>query len=693
MAKIVDAVKKRMPTTRRGKIILYSILGFGAFMFIMSVSIAVWSGYPSFCKNCHHMEGFYRTWQESRHGREGVPCLACHAKPGVVSYVKVKMNGLLEVVKTAIGAIPTKLRSTVPNDTCLRSGCHTKEELSKETIAFGEALFDHSAHFDPVRGIELRCASCHAASLHSANETVKKEMCYTCHFKPVSEKERAADASAVDELTTCESCHKIPAKVKLADGSEFDHAAYQKKEDVGCEPCHGPLVTGAGIASKTLCVTCHNEYLHHLDKYDDLAFMHETHVTSHQVACFECHADMQHGGTGNKAMAGGDCSACHVNQHDPVGNLYKGVDPDGAKAMPDPMSLTNVRCDGCHVEPLDALAAADAHPETAKSCVTCHEEGYDELAEHWESAFDGYIATLVGARAKASGDAATLAKIDADIAAVKKGHAVHNVRYAAKRLASARDALAQALPAAERRNVMGVLPEIEKAASSCVEYCHLGVDAVGTLTYAKQSFPHRAHLLSTEVACVKCHKMSTFGKDGHGETIPKTNADCLACHHGDKTASDCASCHRFQEAVFKGKLAEDPTCKPSPMHKKDVTCAKCHKDVASGHDLAKIRSECIRCHKNNEAYGKMLDEWHSVLGKEVARMERLVKDAEAFLADPSKIPASMVPLLGRAAASGRRALSIMKRDGSVGAHNLDYFDVTVAKALKELERALGAVGR
>ena len=201
----IQGLKQRLPKTRRGKIVLYSAAGIAGFFFIVSVGVGVWSGYPSFCRSCHHIKPHYQSWASSKHGEENVNCVGCHFEPGIVPYVAGKLNGLVEVVKYVAGAYPTKLRSEVSDASCLQEGCHSKDEVTAEDEEFGKARFKHEKHFETLRtGMKLRCASCHSTSLHSEAETVSTRVCFTCHLAPALGEETAEERKVRESQGKCE---------------------------------------------------------------------------------------------------------------------------------------------------------------------------------------------------------------------------------------------------------------------------------------------------------------------------------------------------------------------------------------------------------------------------------------------------------------------------------------------------------
>ena len=396
---VARAIGAHLPKTRRGWMLFYAAVSVVAVIFVGSLGVAVWSAYPSFCKSCHHVKPFYRSWATSVHGKENVGCTQCHFKPGIGPYVAGKLNGLVEVVKYFSGGYPVKLRSRVSDVSCLREGCHSTGKLVAEPVKFGKIRFVHDEHSQPSRGPRLRCASCHSASLHSEDKTVSRRVCFTCHFAPPRDGETREEREVRTSQGKCDTCHEVPKKVTTHVGVTLDHEKYAASEDE-CARCHGNVTRGEGTVLKDRCLTCHNEGLGHLDEFAKTESVHEIHVTDHQVACFECHDEISHGLTGMAAFRGEPFHARRsgplFRPHRAAEKLYAGSGGAGVEDLPGPMFAADVQCAGCHQErpgppgvPVPELGGRE--PSAHKACVVCHEEGYDKLAARWQSAFDGYV--------------------------------------------------------------------------------------------------------------------------------------------------------------------------------------------------------------------------------------------------------------------------------------------------------------
>ena len=94
----------------------------------------------------------------------------------------------------------------------------------------------------------------------------------------------------------------------------------------------------------------------------------------------------------------------------------------------------------------------------------------------------------------------------------------------------------------------------------------------------------------------------------------------------------------------------------------------------------------MECHKE-KAYGKMLDEWQEGIREGLADLQEVVRKAEE-IRKKGELSQEDAERLAKACVAARRSADLVSRDGSFGAHNLDYLDTILSEAYDELEGAL-----
>jgi hypothetical protein len=226
-----------------GAIVVF-LMGFGWFMHYTTT--------PEFCATCHFIKPYVQSWRESNHNM--VNCLKCHYPPGVVSYMRGKLVGLSELIKTITKTHGAKPHAEVEDAACLREGCHETRLLEGKVAFKGKYPFDHSLHLTELRrGKKLRCTTCHSQIVQGSHMTVTESVCFTCHFKGhVHER-------TLDPVGNCTSCHDVPGEpIQVTDTRSFEHAPIVGR-GVSCDKCHFDSIQGAGEVPRQVCLDCHGE--------------------------------------------------------------------------------------------------------------------------------------------------------------------------------------------------------------------------------------------------------------------------------------------------------------------------------------------------------------------------------------------------------------------------------------------------
>ncbi len=241
------------------------------------------SSNPHFCGTCHNMGTYFANWKSSKHASAQVSCASCHYDPGLSGYLRAKIKGTSQLVQTLTDSAARKPVAQVSNETCLRSGCHSTDQLA-HPVMLRTIRFEHRGHLGVLaRGPQLRCTSCHTSVDPDTHFAVDTNTCFTCHFH-----------GALTNTTTaagCVSCHALP-QGKVA----FDHvAAGVKPQDAACANCHERVVAGTAAVEPRQCRHCHIERAGQL-MTASIGDIHARHVTGKGIGCDWCHGAVRHGG-------------------------------------------------------------------------------------------------------------------------------------------------------------------------------------------------------------------------------------------------------------------------------------------------------------------------------------------------------------------------------------------------------------
>ena len=95
----------RLPASRRGLFALLLVLGgLGGIAAFTGVSLIQWTETADFCGRCHAMAPELTAYEHGAH--RDVACAECHVEPGIMGWIKAKMNGTRQLVDVVLGTFP-----------------------------------------------------------------------------------------------------------------------------------------------------------------------------------------------------------------------------------------------------------------------------------------------------------------------------------------------------------------------------------------------------------------------------------------------------------------------------------------------------------------------------------------------------------------------------------------------------------
>lgn len=556
------------------------ILSIGGFFLVSFLGVVKYSTSPSFCNSCHIMEPYYNAWEASSHNH--VACVECHYAPGTPRTVFwKKFQGLSQVAKYVTRTYSSKPFAEIDDASCLRSGCHSRRLLKGRVISENGVKFDHAAHIMETRkGMQLKCVTCHSQIVVGTHIEVTYSSCYLCHFKGRSE------GTNVKQLGGCRACHELDDKSVEIDSVVFTHSDYISRQGVSCENCHANIVQGDGLAPRERCLTCHNqpEKLAMYSEYSDRPFIHENHVTEHNVACFHCHREILHGfgvnaGSPPTAEVGAvlegavalraeskmdrqpavsfECGRCHSGKHSGELAIYSGRLPSfvDLEDMPSPMYLAHVDCAGCHYQESQTAvdgeikddlsftsSTSSASFASSESCERCHGMEFKGIWAETTAELESTLAMLdekaeallIGVEGMSLPEdeenelLRDLREVKWLREFIKTYRGEHNI-YLASLMVRRADRLLSSLGARVKIKLPNLASMPLVSGSYCATLCHEGVGVLTppeTVNAFGKEMSHVGH--SVFLKCVQCHEVGTHKvvplKEGLQETL------CAACH-------------------------------------------------------------------------------------------------------------------------------------------------------------------
>ena len=311
---------------------------------------------PQFCTSCHIMVPYFDAWETSNHS--DIECITCHIEPGLKGTIEGKFVAVSMLVNYATGLYKrSKPWAEISDASCLQGGCH-ETRLLQGVEDFKGVRFDHQPHLNqPRRDRELRCTSCHANIVQGTHISVTSSTRFLCHLKPDT-------TGQLTELSECIKCHTPPQGEAAV--ATFDHSEVLTR-GVDCNSCHASDISGDGFVPPIRCNTCHAE-LDHIERYSDLEFIHQKHVTERKVDCGICHIPIRHGQEARDlAVQELNCGECHGGEENTINLVWKGELP-GVPPTPPVMQRVGMTCNSCHIEPIHRKDGTFATPE----CERCH---------------------------------------------------------------------------------------------------------------------------------------------------------------------------------------------------------------------------------------------------------------------------------------------------------------------------------
>ena len=661
--------KKRMTKKKKKRIIIFSALGF---MFLLFLGSVEFTSRSKFCSSCHYMKPFYRSWETSSHSH--IECNACHYPPGLRSKLRAKVEGLLQ-----LGRYWTKLYlkskpwAEIPDESCLREGCHDKRLLEGQT-KFKKTAFDHTIHFsDLKRGKQLRCTSCHSQIVQGEHIIVTESSCFICHFK---------ESEHYPQISDCSHCHHKEDLISEKT-SKYNHSLVFDN-GFKCDKCHSNTIIGDGAVPRENCYKCHWE-TDRLDKYDNTDLMHTTHISSSKIECNQCHMEIQH-----KIIKDidtlADCQACHTDYHKAQKILFSGKGGKGIPhTVPNIMLEKGLSCKGCHIfheEKGGRVIKSETFTSKAKACESCHGKGFARIMRGWKISTDKKLEKIRAIYKKASWEIKRTKNVQKqkaqkltdeaafNIDIVERGKSVHNVEYSQELLSASYNKVVEALnvigSSYKPERFLGVAKEIPTQCSNC----HAGIEEISSQIFGL-NFPHEKHLIEQKIQCSTCH--SNVRK--HGEFVA-TKHSCATCHHKD-TKKDCTSCHQLQKTFYQGGQLDGYTLSKDIMFEAEADCIDCHLGPKN-QIFRSDANKCVDCH--DEDYKEMFSEWQNSVKDLIGLLKTSLKEKKKLsLTQDEKTQILKI----------EQILQKIELDGSYGIHNYSSIEETLTRGKKTLESLKG----
>ncbi|MGD9345210.1 MAG: cytochrome c3 family protein [Candidatus Aminicenantes bacterium] len=145
----------------------------------------------------------------------------------------------------------------------------------------------------------------------------------------------------------------------------------------------------------TQCSNCHQGIEEISTSVFGLNFPHKNHLIEQNIQCDTCHSNIRQHGEFIATKQGcaschhkdpeKDCTKCHQLQK----TIYQGGILNGEKVPEDIMFEAGAECTDCHLNDQNIVFRS-----TAKKCLDCHEEEYEEMFTEWRASVRDLLASL-----------------------------------------------------------------------------------------------------------------------------------------------------------------------------------------------------------------------------------------------------------------------------------------------------------
>jgi nitrate/TMAO reductase-like tetraheme cytochrome c subunit len=236
----------RLPSSRRGLFALLLVLaGLGGVAVFSTVSLIQWTETADFCGRCHTMSPELQAYHAGPH--KSVACAECHVEPGIMGWIKAKINGTKQLIDVVIGSYPTPIpppdHADMPpaSETC--EGCHGVTRTAVTDLKTETVYSEDEANTPQFVGLMIRPSG---GDPFDVSRSVHWHVLQTVTFESSDPR-----AQTIDEV-----------EVTQPDGSVDTYIAQAKVRDAGNVGPDVAAVKATDSQTTMSCYDCHNRVGH-----------------------------------------------------------------------------------------------------------------------------------------------------------------------------------------------------------------------------------------------------------------------------------------------------------------------------------------------------------------------------------------------------------------------------------------------
>lgn len=242
--------RPRLPRSRRGLFALLLVLaGFGGVSVFSAVSLIHWTETADFCGRCHTMSPELQAYEAGPH--RDVACAECHVEPGIMGWVKAKINGTKQLVDVVLGTFPEPIpppdHADLPasSDTCQK--CHDISSTAVTSLKTRTEFSEDEANTRQFVGLLVRPGG---GDVFNVDRSVHWHVLQTVQFASSDPRSTKIDYVAVTGKDGSVVQYISEDKVKVAEDVQPDIDTLKASERIttmSCYDCHNRI--GHAIAN------------------------------------------------------------------------------------------------------------------------------------------------------------------------------------------------------------------------------------------------------------------------------------------------------------------------------------------------------------------------------------------------------------------------------------------------------------
>ncbi len=230
-----------LPKSRRGLFALLLVVGGLGFAGVFTaVSLITWTETADFCGRCHTMAPELQAYEAGPH--KSVDCAACHVEPGIIGWLKAKINGTKQLIDVVLGTYPTPIpppdHADMPSTVDSCESCHGVTRTAVTTLKTEIVYGEDAANTPEFIGLMIRPGG---GDPFNVNRSVHWHVERTVNFYSTDPAAQTIDLVQATQTDGTVATYIAQGKVRVSENAQPDVDAIitsEAKTTMSCYDCH-----------------------------------------------------------------------------------------------------------------------------------------------------------------------------------------------------------------------------------------------------------------------------------------------------------------------------------------------------------------------------------------------------------------------------------------------------------------------